>query len=160
MSEQVAVRFQAGVVRHLEPLSNQLVPVLRRLLAHPFVPQVHHLDFEVFCDGFSSGFPVRAFFMDADNCEHFVYADGKTQYPCDVDPGLLKIQRVYPPEFEEEFGTEAPDLDYFTLAGQALVPWFGQCWDDAGGARFDRGAFIGLHDDLRRYDLLRQEWAR
>ena len=160
MSSQVAARFQAGVVRHLEPLSSQLVPVLKRLVAYPFAAQVHHLDFEVFCDGFTAGFPVRAFFMDADNCEYFVCVEGKARYPCDVDPELLKIGKVYSREFEEEFTRQDVDLDCFTLAGEALIPWFGQCWTAAGGQLFDRGACIVLHDDSRRYDLLRQKWTQ
>ena len=55
MSDQIAVKFQAEVVGHLEPFSNQLVAVLRRLVACPFVPEVHHLDFEVFCDARREG---------------------------------------------------------------------------------------------------------
>src|SRR5262245_50276389 len=116
MSNQIAERFQAEVVKCLEPLSSQLVPVLRQLVGYPFAPQVHHLDFEVFCDGFTTGFPVRAFFMDADNCEYFVYQNGKAVYPCDVDPELLQIESIYSREFEDGVSSQSEGLDHFTLA--------------------------------------------
>jgi hypothetical protein len=155
----VAERFQAGVVAHLEPLTDRLVPVLRRLVDFPYPAEVETLDFEVFCDGFTEGFPVRAFFIDAQNCEFFGYRGGKAEYPCPVDPDLLQLEAVYPREFVEPFRAESPELDHFTLAGEALIPWFARCWVTAGGRRFRRNALIGLHDSFRRFDLVRQVWS-
>lgn len=149
-------RFQAAVQAHLERLTEQLVPVLRRLIEFPYPAEVECLDFEVFCDGFTDGFPVRAFFMDAANCEFFVYRTGDAEYPCDVDPGLLQLERVYPAQFLEPF--RVPGLDCFTLAGEALIPWFARCWVAAGGKQFSRNARIGLHDRVRRFDLVQQSW--
>src|SRR5215213_4134807 len=111
-SEQTLLieKFQSGVCAYLEPHSADLVKVLKRLIEYPFVPEINHLDFEVFGDGFVQEFPVRLFFMTEDNCEHFVYANGTAQYPCDVDPDLLNLPYVYPREFEDEF--EAQDEDF------------------------------------------------
>jgi hypothetical protein len=39
------------------------------------------LDFEVFSARWSEGFPARAFFMNESNSEHFIYVDGKAEYP-------------------------------------------------------------------------------
>src|SRR5262245_62531141 len=96
-------RFQAQVVAHLEPLTDKLIAVLGRLVGYPHVPEVDILEFEVFCDGFTQMFPVRAFFLDSQNCEYFIYRDGKAHYPCDVDPGLLELEQVYPATLEDEF---------------------------------------------------------
>jgi hypothetical protein len=155
----LAERFRSGVVSHLEPLTDQLIPVLRRLVEYPYPPEVAYLDFEVFCDGFTQEFPVRAFFMDATACEFFVYSGSQAEYPCDVDPQILQLDRVYPLEFEEPFLAADDELDVFTLAGEALIPWFVRCWAAAGGTRFGRGAQIGLHDSFRRFDLVRQVWG-
>jgi hypothetical protein len=151
--------FREAVTIHLERLSPALTSVLRRLMSHPYPPEVHHLDFEVFCDGFTEGFPVRAFFMDETNCEHFVYINGKAQYPTNVDPGLLEIDGVYSRSFEKDFAARDPELDYMTEAGKTLVPWFATCWYAAGGPVFPRPAYIGLHDDSTRYDLASNRWV-
>ncbi len=155
-----ADRFRAGVVEHLKPLTAELVPVLRRLIEYPYPPEVANLDFEVFCDGFTDGFPVRVFFMDAHNGELFVYRGSQAEYPCDVNPELLKVEHVYPREFAAAFKEEDDTLDTFTLAGDALIPWFAECWEAAGGRRFNRGAQIGLHDEFRRFDLVRMKWVK
>ena len=158
-SRSLAERFQAGVTVYLEQLTERLVPVLLRLVECPYPPEIAFLDFEVFCDGFTEGFPVRAFFMDDTGCEFFVYRGTKAEYPCDVDPQLLRIKWVYPREFEKPFLVEDEELDTFTLAGLALIPWFARCWAAAGGGGFERGAQVGLHDDFRRFDLVKQAWS-
>jgi len=143
----------------LEPHSAALVAILRKLVAHDYPPEVASIDFEVFPDGFTSGFPVRAFFVDAENSEVFLYESGQAQYPCPVDPGLLEMDHVYEAALEQALAACSPDSDYFTLAGMALIPWFIRCWAEAGGPHFARRATIGLHDDPRSYDLVEQSWG-
>jgi hypothetical protein len=151
--------FQQRVVEALAPHASGLVGVLRQLVEHSYPGEVRALEFEVFTDGFTDGFPVRAFFMDADNTEFFVYEDGKAQYPSPVDPELLHIERVFDLDLEHELEAVAPDADTYTLAGEALVPWFAKCWAQAGGLGFSRAATIQLHDDTRSYDLKLQRWC-
>jgi hypothetical protein len=150
--------FRREVARYLEPLTTDLVTVLRRLISYPYPPQVVRIEFDVFDDGFRCGFPVRAYFFDADYNEHFEYKEDKAQYPCDVDPALLDIPRVYPSHFEDRFTTADPDLDTWTAAGETLIDWFTRCWRDAGGEAFSREANIGIHDMNRRFDLVRRTW--
>ncbi len=152
-------RIQLAVRKHLIPLGPDLIESLRRLLGTPLVPEVRRLEFEIFCDGFTEGFPVRTFFLDQHDSEHFVRRNGKLEYPSPVDPGLLAIEYVYPREVEAALATGDPDLDYLTIAGEAIVPWFAECWRAAGGSSFDREASIGLHDDSRRYDLRTHRWT-
>lgn len=152
-------QFQAGVRVYLEPHSTALTQVLSRLIEYPFVPEIQHLDFEVFGDGFTQEFPVRAFFMDKNNCEYFVYEAGEAKYPCDINPNLLKLRQVYPVEFEEEFETQDEKFDSFTLASETLIKWFAQCWNAAGGRNFSRRAFIGMHDHPQRFDLVHGVWT-
>lgn len=150
--------FQQRVVAALELHSPELVAVLRQLVAHDYPPDVASVDFEVFPDGFTSGFPVRAFFMDDSNSEFFVIEDGEARCPSSVDPGLLDISRVYEDSLEAELEGAVPDADSFTLAAEAVIPWFARCWAAAGGREFTRRAGISLHDDVRRYDLVQDRW--
>jgi hypothetical protein len=150
--------FQHRVAMALELHTGALVPVLRQLVNHEYPPEVVAVVFEVFPDGFTSGFPVRAYFMDESNSEFFLFERGEARYPCPVDPGLLDIARVYDDSVEEEFLSANEDADSYTLAGKALIPWFAACWVAAGGSDFGRRATISLHDDTEVYDLVHGRW--
>ena len=153
-----AEEFQAGVRQHLEPLGQELEGTLGRLIRYPFVPEVKQLAFEVFSDGFTEGFPVRVFFLDAEGGEHFVEEDGRVEYPCDVDPELLDISHVFSSEWEETFTEHDENLDVFGLAAAALIPWFAERWKAAGGGDSSRGAYISVHDHDGEFDLVQQRW--
>jgi hypothetical protein len=141
-----------GVVRdHLEVLTQPLIEALRALIHHPFPEQVVEISFEVFRDGFTSGFPVRAFFMDRDNCEFFLRENGKAVYPSPIDPGLLDIPRVYSRAVDDRYDAVP---DQITVAGDELVPWFAECWQAAGGSGFTRRATIAFHDGVRELNLM------
>jgi hypothetical protein len=150
--------FKAGVREHLERLSPQLTQTLAQLVNYPFLPEIDHLHFEVFSDGFTQEFPVNTFFLDADGDEFFVVTNGKAEYPCDVNSGLLEIEHVFPIEWERTFTDEDPDLDAFGLAATTLIPWFADSWMAAGGGAFSRGAYISIHDKPGRFDLVAQTW--
>jgi hypothetical protein len=150
--------FRAGVLQHLEPLGPELEKTLSRLIQYPFVPEVEELAFEVFSDGFTGGFPVRVFFLDADGQEYFIVKDGSAEYPCDVDPDLLDIPHVFPAEWKETFTEQDEDLDTFGLATSVLIPWFAERWKAAGGCGFSRSAYISVHDHDGAFDLVQQKW--
>ncbi len=150
--------FRQGVRRHLEVLSPGLITVLAQLIGYDYPQEVVSIEFEVFPDQFASGFPVRAFFMDANNCEYFVYEDGKAVYPSPVDPGLIDIVGVYPEEFEDGFVGRDENLNTFKLASRELIEWFSRCWEAAGGERFARRAAIMCHDDVRAFNLKSRSW--
>lgn len=150
-------KFQAAVRSHLDDLSEQLVPVLKELVEYSYPKEVSALDFEIFPDSFSSQFPVRVFFMDSENCEHFEYLDGIAQYPSPVDPGLLNIDKVYPDELEEAF-EEDEDMDLWALAVAETAMWFFDCWKKAGGKRFTLGATIAEHDSSEELNLKSGKW--
>ena len=158
MSDSTEQKFRAAVRTHLAELEAPLTDVLRKLVAHAYPPEVFALSFEVFSDSFTDGFPARAFFMDRDNCEHFVRRDGKAAYPAPVDPGLLEIERVYPEELEEQVEEEAPEIDTWEIAGAEFIAWFSACWDRAGGAGFALCATIARHDSGTEFNLRSKAW--
>ncbi len=135
-----------------------LVDVLGQLVRQPYPVEVTSLDFELFEDGFTDGFPARAFFMDADNCEFFVERDGKFGYPGIVDPELLDIECIFSVEEEEAF-LDTPGADEFqderwSLSAAIFIDWFEDCWRAAGGERFSRRATIMCHDEIATQRIL------
>lgn len=120
--------YRKGVKEHLVKLTDNLTPVLKKLIEYDFPKEVVSLDFEVFCDGFTQYFPVRAFFIDSDNSEFFLFENDNAIYPSPVDPELLNIKHVFSKEFEEKFTEKDEDLDVYTLAGYELIEWFSSCW--------------------------------
>ena len=116
------------------------------------------LEFEVFVDGFTQGFPVRAFFINIDNSEYFVDVDGKVQYPSLVDPSLLEIEHVYPYELEKEYRNKDEDIDLYTIATEELIKWFAECWNELGTESFRLRANIASHDYNNAYNLIEGKW--
>ena len=155
MSTPLEQEFRARVRQHLELLTTSLTVALRALIGHRYPEEVVEISFEIFRDGFVAGFPVRAFFMDRDNCEFFLKVDGKAAYPSPIDPGLLDIERVYSRAFLKEFEAVEDDM---TISGDELLPWFAECWKAAGGASFGRRATISCHDDIREFNLMTGQW--
>lgn len=158
MTKDPASRFKSAVTEALQPLRPSLIEVLRQLVEYDYPKAVASIAFEVFADGFTQGFPVRAFFVDEANTEFFVPVEGEYEYPSPVNPGLLTLERVYEDSLEEMFLAEDDTLDVFTLAAEALIPWFAECWKRAGGAHFGRSATIMIHDDTRLFDLVGDGW--
>jgi len=152
--------FQQCVIEALKPLTDDLTEVLRRLVSHEYPEEVELVDFVVEPQGFTEGFPVRAFFFDDGLCEVFVHEDGEATYPSPVDPGLLEVGQIYDPSIEEAVHRYDASVDYLTLAAKTLIPWFEECWLSAGGADFSREATIRLHDDREFYDLIARQWRR
>jgi hypothetical protein len=146
--------FQHQVRACLAPHRVQLSEVLGRLIQHRYPAEVAAIDFEVFSDGFTTGFPVRAFFLDRYNTEFFQFIDGKAVYPCPIDPGLLDIDSVYPEELEDELTSASPESDPWHLATEELFKWFRSCWLSAGGNKFGLYATIAHHDSSQELNLL------
>jgi len=150
--------FKEKVSEYLEKLSNDLCTILKELIEYNYPEEVTTLAFEIFVDGFSSEFPVRAFFMDKDNSEHFIYIDGKAEYPSPVDPGLLEIDHVYPYELEEEYTNKDESLDPWDIATNELIEWFSKCWLVSGGQTLNIKATIAPHDSNHEFNLVENKW--
>ena len=146
--------FQKHVRSSLVELDALLIPVLGALVSHQYPREIAALDFEIFSDGFTSGFPVRAFFLDSRNSEFFVYFDGQATYPSPVDPALISIDCVYPVELEEQLEAESPGSDPWHIATKELLEWFVSCWQKAGGQRFPLAATIAHHDSSSELNLI------
>ena len=150
--------FSAKVQEHLQALTASINPVLKELIEYNYPKEVVSLEFEIFADGFTQGFPVRAFFMNANDSEHFVYVNGEAQYPSPVEPELLEIEHVYPYELEEKYINQDEDFDPWSIAIDKLIQWFSECWREMGGELFQLKANIAPHDNNQAYNLVESEW--
>lgn len=158
MSDSAEHIFRQGVRDGLAKLDPQIEDVLRSLVSYEYPPEVFALSFEVFSEGFTSGFPVRAFFMDRSNTEHFLWEGEKAKYPSPVDPGLLEIDHVYTEELEEELEEKSPESDSWSIATGELIQWFAKHWQRVGGATFRLVATIAPHDSSEEFNLKSGRW--
>lgn len=150
--------FSEKVQEHLQGLTTSIKPILKELIEYNYPKEVVSLEFEIFADGFTQGFPVRAFFMDSNDSEHFVYVNGEAQYPSPVEPELLEIEYVYPYELEEKYINQNEDFDPWSIAIDELIQWFSECWKEMGGESFKLKASIAPHDDDQVYNLIESKW--
>jgi hypothetical protein len=150
--------FRIVVRLHLELLSDQIIPVLKQLIFYTYPEEVFALCFEIFPDSFTSKFPIRAFFMNKDNIEHFEYIEGEAEYPSPVDPALLDIHEVYPIQLEEKFENLEEDISLGTISSDETAHWFYDCWVKAGGNNFYLEATIANHDSGEELNLKTGEW--
>jgi hypothetical protein len=158
MSHLAEHAFRQAVRTGLAHLDAPIEVALTSLVRHPFPQEVYALAFEVFSDGFTSGFPVRVFFLDRSNSEHFIWEGERAEYPSPVDPGLLDIDHVYPDRLEEALEVAAPDADPWDIASEELIAWFAAHWLRVGGAGFSRMATIALHDAGQEFNLKSGCW--
>lgn len=158
MSDSAEHIFRQGVREGLAKLDTQIEGVLRSLVNYQYPPEVFALSFEVFSDGFTSSFPVRAFFMDRSNTEHFIWEGEKAKYPSPVDPGLLEIDEVYSVELEDELEEQSPESDAWSIATGEMIHWFARHWQRVGGASFRLVATIASHDSSEEFNLRSGCW--
>ena len=151
----VEQEFSAKVQEHLQALTASINPVLKELIEYNYPKEVVSLEFQIFADGFTRGFPVRAFFMDSDDSEHFVYVNDEAQYPSPVAPELLEIEHVYPYELEEKYINQDEEFDLWSIATDELIQWFATCWKEVGGEPFLLKASIAPHDNDEVYNLVK-----
>jgi hypothetical protein len=122
VAQDLAEEFRLTLREGLRSLEDSLIAVLRQLVEYDYPPEVVAVDFEVFSHTWSQGFPARAFFMNESNSEHFVYVDGKAEYPSPVDPALLDVPQIITPEYDESVFERDPEFDTFTLDAQESFP--------------------------------------
>ena len=104
-----SIEFGSIVQRSLERLSPRLKEVLRELIDYHYDPVVKFIRFEIFPEEFTRGFPVMAFFFDAEWNEYFETVGARQRKPCGLNGDLLLIDCVYTEQFEDEFAREVAD---------------------------------------------------
>lgn len=151
-------QFKEQVIAHFEQLSEALQARLSTIIEYEYPQEVATLAFEVAVDGFSSGFPVKVYFLDKDNQAHFICVDGKAETGVPRASNLLTIEHVYPDELEDEYTNMDDSLDPWDIATTVLIQWFSTCWLAAKGHTCMLKANIAPHDSHFVFNLMDLRW--
>jgi hypothetical protein len=151
-------QFKEQVIAHFEQLSEALQARLSTIIEYEYPQEVATLAFEVAVDGFSSGFPVKVYFLDKDNQAHFICVDGKAEAGLASASNLLTIEHVYPDELEDEYTNMDDSLDPWDIATTVLIQWFSTCWLAATGHTCMLKANIAPHDSHFVFNLMDLRW--
>ncbi|MBW9146548.1 hypothetical protein KTC92_07275 [Clostridium sp. CM027] len=122
-----------------------------------FHPEIEVLDFEIFNEGFTSGFYIRMFSMtrDANEFFHDEKIDGDIYFSGGYDL-LQEVEHIFSYdeiEHYEELGIDAYEEDSFEL-----IRWFSEIWKKIIGTKINIPSYLCLHDDIRSFDLINMEW--
>ncbi len=140
--EQLIKQCQMAVQQSLDNYSDHLISELSRSVLTLRHPNAFFLSFDVYSEGFSTGFPVI----------WRLYAHDYTEMA--KGPQLLQdISCLVPSEVIDAEAYRAADLDTWNIAFHSLVAWFGECWRQAGGLQFPYPVQIGHADDIEAIDL-------
>ena len=142
----------AGIIqKSLESHTPRLKEILKKVISCNYDPAVKFIQFEVFPDEFTDGFPAMVFFFDANWNEYFVNAKGKPRKPCDIEGHLLSIDHVYTQELEDQYADDVGDP--WSIAVDVFTKWFARCWKEEDGINCKAQAFIAPHDSFFLLDL-------
>ncbi|WP_455233130.1 hypothetical protein [Geopseudomonas aromaticivorans] len=139
--------FRAKVREKLGSLEMQLISALRRQIEAEYPTEAHALSFVVFSDGFTAGFPARAYVLNRANSQ-----------VCVSSADLLQADETYPEQLERDAEAADPDMDVWGAAAEVFIEWFAECWGRAGGAGFALPATLAEHDTGRLFDLTTMRW--
>jgi hypothetical protein len=125
-----------------------MIAELRPVIQAEQPPDTYLLDFEIHSDSFTDGFPIVWDPMDRD----LTQLEGRTDL-------LSDIPFTVPSEILDSEVYEAAGINTWQIASQELVPWFGECWHNAGGLQCKYPAYICHHDDIESFDLRQLKWV-
>lgn len=138
--------------KQIERFHKPVTSALRKITGATLPPVIKILSFEMQSDWRT--FPVYLFSMD-DEGPNEVYFD-----PPFNGRVLPKSEALVPKGVIDQEAFEADGIDTFVSGARILAEWFGECWHEAGGAKFPIPAYINLHDGSRYYDLRKLRWVR
>lgn len=154
---RVQDQLKDAVRAELAPLTGGVSAAIGKLTTFAYPPAVTRLDFEIFPD---SGFPVRVFFMDADNCEYFTFVEGRATYPSPIAPELFELDHAAAKTLVNTFLDMDEGLPVYEIIAETIIAWFAECWKASASAAFALDAAIALHDSRDSFDLRQQRRVR
>ena len=126
------------------PRTDEVTQVIRTLVTQNYPSAVDLLSFEVHMEGYEISCVVH--FMDSDWTEVWDESLGESGYPGSVDPALVTVPldlSLFESQLENSWA----------ITVRVFVQWLSDCWSNAGGRKFSRGAYIQQHDSLAGWDL-------
>jgi hypothetical protein len=144
MSADLDSECRDVITQHLESITVQLVAALRVVVGSNASSDIATLRFEFESPHFDEGFPVT-FWFEHKSGGHSV-----------VQKLLPDLEHTIPEAVIYDQKFEAAGLDTWAIASELFVPWFADCWRDAGGSNFYCPAYLAHHDSTYSFDLTRR----
>jgi hypothetical protein len=160
MFELPESRFRQAVRQGLAAADVSISAALAHLIEHQYPPAVWAIVFHIYSDAFTSGFPVRTYFVDRKNHPCFCTETGSVWLPSFADSTLVDVGHIYSEELEDTFAAHYPEVDTWAIASDELLSWFATHWLNAGGAAFPLVATIAHHDAAEELNLKSGTWQR
>ena len=147
MHTELETECRAAIARHLAGITAVLVAALRTTLQS--VPRESNgLRFEYDSPHFDQCFPVMGWHVD------------RTGRAVDVRKLLPDLEATIPESIIWDARYEAAGLDTWAIASELFVPWFADCWEEAGGHQFGHPAHLAHHDSNGSFDLTHRVHVR
>ena len=144
MSTDLDSQCRRVIAQHLKRITVQLITALRPVMSSKASSDVSELRFEFESPHFDDGFPVVFWFMH------------KSGGHSGVQKLLPELEHMIPEAVIYDQKFEAAGLDTWAIASELFVPWFADCWRDAGGSDYYCPAFLAHHDSIHAFDLTRR----
>jgi hypothetical protein len=144
MSADLDSECRDVIAQHLKSITVYLVAALRAVVDSKASSDVVELRFEFESPHFDDGFPVAYWFVH------------KSGGHSGVQKLLPDLEHTIPEAVIYDQKFETAGLDTWAIASELFVPWFADCWRDAGGSRFYCPAYLAHHDSIYSFDLTRR----
>lgn len=158
MSKEKTVEdYKKHITSAIEESSDGIVNVLKETIKAQFNPRIERLDFEMFQNSTSLDIVMFSYTKDFNG----VYNEkGEEKYftgDKDIWEGLIYFPENDEFDFDNFNDTcEKPD----TVWEDAVVEWFGKCWDKAGGDKINIPTYIERHDTSFYFNLKSKKWEK
>ena len=148
MNAQIESDCRAALTEHLQRLSEVLIAALRGVIDAQYPQTTYLLWFEYDSPDFANTFPVMFCRMNR---------SGRAD---EVRKLLPDLPFAIAPDVIDDARYEEAHLDTWALASEIFVPWFADCWEQAGGHRAGWPGYLAHHDSAYSFDLTARRQLR
>ncbi len=146
--------YQGLLSARLAHLKQRAIEELRSILLKPLPEADAILDVEIFPDSLFDGLPIRLFFMAPSGGTELAPSHELLAGQADAAWSTAERDAII------QAGEEDDAFDHLSIDGPAILAWFVDCWEEAGGSNYPLDAFVGEHDSDKSLRLRTKEWTR
>lgn len=141
---------------NLSAYSKKLIDIIKEIRTYNYEPTIDLLDFTLFQEPFTLS--IRMFSMDKDANEVFQqnkkYFSGSKEILENVK--YFNVSDHLIDDFWDFYDQNEEDLQ--KIEKEIIKDWFLHSWKKAYGQKIKLVSYLYFHDDLKSFDLHREEW--